>query len=82
MDSMDHTLHMFMGIYGVGYAKAVKLVMQGFRTLQEVMAKGDLTKAQRIGVELYQVHYLIPLLTNRILHNEFQERKSAFIQKL
>ena len=58
MDSMDRTVQLFTGIYGVGKKKAVHLAMQGFRTLQQVLEKGNLNKAQRIGIELYYVHCL------------------------
>ena len=55
LDSSDHTLEMFMGIYGVGRSKAVQWVMQGLRTLKDVLEHGNVTENQRIGIELYDV---------------------------
>jgi hypothetical protein len=54
---------MFMGIYGVGTAKATAWVMQGLRTLEEVLERGDVTPNQRIGIELYDVHLPLDILT-------------------
>jgi hypothetical protein len=48
-------LEMFMGIYGVGRSKAVQWVMQGLRTLKDVLEHGNVTENQRIGIELYDV---------------------------
>lgn len=44
-----------MGIYGVGRTKALKFVMQGFRTLQDVLERAELNDSQRIGIQLYNV---------------------------
>ena len=55
LDSSDHTLEMFMEIYGVGRSKAVQWVMQGLRTLKDVLEHGNVTENQRIGIELYDV---------------------------
>jgi len=55
LDSSDHTVELFMGIYGVGKIVAMKWVMQGLRTLQDVLERGDISENQRIGIELYDV---------------------------
>lgn len=46
-----------MQIYGVGRSKALQFVMQGFRTLKDLLEKGQLNDSQRIGIELYDVCY-------------------------
>jgi hypothetical protein len=55
LSSSDHTVEMFMGVYGVGKTIALKWVMQGLRTLHDVLERGDVTENQRIGIELYDV---------------------------
>lgn len=47
-------LQMFLGIYGVGAARANEFLRQGFRTLDDVLERGDPTKNQRIGIERYK----------------------------
>jgi DNA polymerase IV len=54
LDSSDHTVEKFMGIYGVGKSTALQWVMQGLRTLQDVLER-EVTENQRIGIELYDV---------------------------
>jgi hypothetical protein len=49
-----------MGIYGVGRTKALKYVMQGFRTLQDILERGEPNENQRVGIMLYDVS-LVPL---------------------
>jgi len=44
-----------MGIYGVGKTKAMRWVMQGLRTLKDVLDKGEVNENQRIGIDLYDV---------------------------
>ena len=46
---------MFMGIYGVGRTKALQYVMQGFRTLQDILERGEVNESQRVGIMLYDV---------------------------
>lgn len=53
-DVSDQILQTFMGIYGVGYAQASKWVDAGFTTIDELLAKADLTANQRIGIEHYE----------------------------
>jgi Fingers domain of DNA polymerase lambda len=50
-----------MQIYGVGKSRALQFVMQGFRTLNDLLEKGDLTESQRIGIKLYDVNSSILL---------------------
>ena len=68
-----------MGIYGVGRSKAIQWVMQGFRTLQDVLDHGDVTENQRIGIALYDVslnlNFGVVTYYNRTLCREFQGRK-------
>lgn len=55
LDSLDHTVELFMGIYGVGKTRAMRWVMQGLRTLKDVLDKGEVNESQRIGIDLYDV---------------------------
>ncbi|KAK4464181.1 hypothetical protein QBC42DRAFT_221308 [Cladorrhinum samala] len=51
---LDKSLRLFLGIYGVGLNKATKWVSQGFRTLDDLRQKADLTTNQRVGIEHYR----------------------------
>ncbi|KAL2399002.1 DNA polymerase lambda [Exophiala dermatitidis] len=53
LDSRDKTLRLFMGIYHVGYPTASKWIAEGHRTLEDLLAKVDLNRNQRIGIEHY-----------------------------
>ncbi|KAL2423378.1 DNA polymerase lambda [Exophiala dermatitidis] len=53
LDSRDKTLRLFMGIYHVGYPTASKWIAEGHRTLEDLVAKVDLNRNQRIGIEHY-----------------------------
>ena len=64
-----------MQVYGIGKIKALQFVMQGFRTLEDLMQKGNLTESQRIGIELYDVLLLLILIDDRIFAREFQGKK-------
>ena len=55
LDSSDHTIELFMGIYGVGKSKALKWVMQGLRTLEDVLERGNVNEGQTIGIKLCDV---------------------------
>jgi DNA polymerase IV len=55
LDKSDHTVELFMGVYGIGRSTALRFVMQGFRTLKDLLERGELTQSQRIGIELYNV---------------------------
>jgi Fingers domain of DNA polymerase lambda len=72
LDSSDHVAELFMGIYGVGKTTAIKFVMQGFRTLQDLIEKADLNDSQRIGIKLYEV-----LLSIIILITGFRSENST-----
>ena len=50
----DQAMQTFMGIYGVGFAKADEWVAAGFRSLDELAEKATLTENQRIGLEHYE----------------------------
>ncbi|KAK5164854.1 uncharacterized protein LTR77_009518 [Saxophila tyrrhenica] len=50
----DQTLQAFTQIYGVGYAQASKWVDAGYKTVDEVLAKAELTTNQWIGIEHYE----------------------------
>ena len=52
-DPNDQLLHLFMGVYQVGYPLASKWIAQGHRTLEDLTTKAHLTPNQRIGVEHY-----------------------------
>lgn len=49
----DQVLQTFMGVYGAGFSKASEWVGKGYKTLDELFEKADLTDNQRIGVEHY-----------------------------
>lgn len=49
----DKTLQLFLKIYGVGISQASKWIEQGFKTLDDLTKKADLTDNQRIGIEHY-----------------------------
>jgi DNA polymerase IV len=53
-DPADQILQSFMKVYGVGYEGASKWVRQGYRTLDELLQKADLTDNQKIGIEHYE----------------------------
>lgn len=55
LDTSDHTVELFMGVYGIGRSRALHFVMQGFRTLKDLLERGELNQSQRIGIELYNV---------------------------
>jgi DNA polymerase IV len=76
LDSLDHTIELFMGIYGVGKTRAMRWVMQGLRTLQDILERGDVNESQRIGLELYDVQFLVKGSNNRTLHKGYPEEKS------
>ena len=76
LDSSDHAVKLFMGIYGVGRSRALHFVMRGFRTLEDLLERGDLSESQRIGIELYHVGQPNMYFTdNRILRKGFHEKK-------
>ncbi|KAL0466588.1 DNA polymerase [Neurospora intermedia] len=51
---LDHVLATFLKIYDVGNGRANKWISQGFRTLDDLKQKANLTPNQRIGVDHYE----------------------------
>ncbi|KAN0067709.1 hypothetical protein V8E54_014274 [Elaphomyces granulatus] len=47
----DRALQLFLGVYGVGFTQASKWVALGYRDLEDLRAKADLSRNQQIGVE-------------------------------
>jgi hypothetical protein len=65
-----------MGIYGVGRTKALKYVMQGFRTLEDILERGEPNESQRVGIMLYDVSpFAYDTSNNRTFSKGSQERK-------
>ncbi|KAK3382854.1 hypothetical protein B0T24DRAFT_602777 [Lasiosphaeria ovina] len=52
-EPLDQALQTFLKIYDVGTSRASKWVSQGFRTLEDLKERADLTANQRIGIEHY-----------------------------
>jgi DNA polymerase IV len=52
-DPRTQVLKLFKGVYGAGEATAYSWIAQGFRTLEGLRNKADLTPNQRIGLEHY-----------------------------
>ncbi|KAK2072994.1 hypothetical protein P8C59_007309 [Phyllachora maydis] len=52
-DPRDAVLQTFVQIYDVGISRAAKWIAQGFRTLDDLRDKADLTRNQRIGIDHY-----------------------------
>lgn len=53
LTSEEKALQLFLGIYGVGFARASRWIAMGYRTLEDLRTKADLTISQRIGIEHY-----------------------------
>lgn len=53
-EPLDRALQLFLGVYGAGLVQAGRWVARGFRTLEDLLEKADLTKNQRLGVERYK----------------------------
>lgn len=53
LDQDDILRQKFMGIYQVGYKLASQWIAQGYRSLEDLRKKPDLTKNQKIGLEHY-----------------------------
>ena len=47
-------LHTFLKVYGAGHTQALKWIGQGFRTIEDLKSKAELTRNQAIGVEHYE----------------------------
>jgi DNA polymerase/3'-5' exonuclease PolX len=55
----------FMSFYGIGPTSAVKFYDQGFRTLEDLWFKGNLTEAQKIGI-MWREHIAIRIPRDEI----------------
>lgn len=53
LDPRQRILQTFLKIYGVGFVIADRWVTAGFRNLNDLIRKADLTTNQRIGIEHY-----------------------------
>ncbi|KAK3176330.1 hypothetical protein OEA41_007653 [Lepraria neglecta] len=51
LEPNDEVFQLFLKIYGVGYAQATKWIDQGHRNIDDLLAKAQLTKNQKIGIE-------------------------------
>ncbi|KAL2148139.1 hypothetical protein VTH82DRAFT_1794 [Thermothelomyces myriococcoides] len=52
-EPLDRVLELFLGVYDVGLRRASRWIAQGYRTLDDLRRRADLTPNQRIGVEHY-----------------------------
>ncbi|SPQ18648.1 ff37ed50-0c1f-47b6-98bd-840dba5cdb5e [Thermothielavioides terrestris] len=52
-EPLDQVLETFLKIYDVGTSRANKWIAQGFRTLDDLLQRAELTPNQRIGIERY-----------------------------
>ncbi|KAH9809512.1 DNA polymerase X family [Teratosphaeria destructans] len=53
-EPQDQVLQTFMKVYGAGIATASEWVTRGYKTLDELLRKADLTGNQRIGIEHFE----------------------------
>ncbi|OAP60633.1 hypothetical protein AYL99_05635 [Fonsecaea erecta] len=53
-DPRNQIIKLFMGVYGAGETTAKKWIAQGYRSLDDVYQKGELTANQRVGIEHYE----------------------------
>ncbi|KAK0392557.1 hypothetical protein NLU13_2052 [Sarocladium strictum] len=72
-EPMTESLQLFLGIYGVGTSLAQQWIAQGYRTLDDLLAKAKLTSNQRLGIEHYDD------LNSRIPRREMEELKKVVI---
>lgn len=52
-DPLSRVLTLFLGIYGVGKTTADRWIAKGFRTLDDLRQRADLSDAQRVGIDHY-----------------------------
>lgn len=52
-DPTSRVLALFLGIYGVGNTTADNWIARGFRTLDDLRRRAELTDAQRVGIDHY-----------------------------
>ncbi|KAK3996809.1 hypothetical protein QBC44DRAFT_347225 [Cladorrhinum sp. PSN332] len=78
-EPLDKSLELFLKIYGVGLSKANKWVSRGYRTLDDLLRKADLTANQRLGIERYDdLNTRIPRQEVFLL-GEFVKREAAIL---
>ncbi|POS87137.1 hypothetical protein EPUL_001503 [Erysiphe pulchra] len=53
MSPEDELLQKFLKIYGVGLSQASKWISAGYKTLEDLKTKANLTENQRLGIEHY-----------------------------
>ena len=51
LEPNDDVFQLFLKIYGVGCAQATKWIDQGYRTIDDLLKKAQLTKNHKIGIE-------------------------------
>lgn len=52
-DPMSRVLALFLGVYGAGNSTADKWIAKGFKTLDDLLQRADLSYSQRIGIDHY-----------------------------
>jgi DNA polymerase/3'-5' exonuclease PolX len=52
-DPLNDVHQLFMGVYGVGLVQANKWVSAGYRTLDDLREKADLSDTQKVGLDHY-----------------------------
>ena len=52
-DPLDVVLRLFLGVYGAGLVQAHKWIKAGYRTLEDLRTKANLTESNKVGVEHY-----------------------------
>ncbi|TGZ76881.1 hypothetical protein EX30DRAFT_356526 [Ascodesmis nigricans] len=53
LESRDTLLKLFLGVYGVGIVQANKWIAAGYKTLEDLREKAQLSENQKIGIEYY-----------------------------
>ncbi|ROW11432.1 hypothetical protein VMCG_00962 [Cytospora schulzeri] len=80
-DPTSQILKLFLGIYGVGTSTAEKWIAQGFRTLEDLRQRGNLTPNQRVGLDHYDdLNSRIPRAEVEAL-GDYVNQESARIDK-
>lgn len=80
-DHKSRILNLFLGIYGVGTTTAGKWIAQGFRTLDDLRQRGELTPNQRVGLDHYEdLNGCIPRSEMEAL-GEYVKKEAARVDK-
>ncbi|KIX95628.1 uncharacterized protein Z520_08748 [Fonsecaea multimorphosa CBS 102226] len=53
-DPRNQIIKLFMGVYGAGETTAKMWIAKGYRSLEDVYQKAELTVSQRVGIEHYE----------------------------